>query len=215
MGQHAVRASIIIALLVVTGILIHRAQGSTAIQRSQPLRRVIDKVEGWRSVGEIPLDSAVIQSLDLDDYLNHAYTDGTKTVALYVGFYSTSRKIGAAHDPLVCFSGQGWTVSGHKQGELSLTDSPTTTISFTEMTAERRQEKQLIAYWFQAYDRSTPDTFSQKVSSAWQRLAKGRGENAFVRLSMPIGSASEEECRETIHRFMRAFYPVFMSFVQG
>jgi EpsI family protein len=216
MGHHPLRrVSIVIALLMVTGILIHRAPGSTIIKRSHSLKQVLGEVVGWRNVGDLTLDPAVIESLDLDDYVNRSYTDGQRTVTLYIGYYHTSRKIGAAHDPLVCFLGQGWVVSKMREGKLPLDDISWMTVSYSEMAAQRQQERQFIIYWFQAYDRATSDTLSQKTVSTWQRLLNGRGDNAFVRISMPMGTLSEAECRQTIHNFIYAIYPSLMHYVRG
>jgi EpsI family protein len=209
------RVILVIAFLVVTGILIHRAPGTTAIERSHSLKQVLREVGGWKSVGDLPLDPAVIESLDLDDYVNRSYTDGDKTVTLYIGYYSTSKKIGAAHDPLVCFMGQGWVVSNLAKGKLPVDGNSGMVVSYSEMTAQRSQERHFITYWFQAYDRATSNTLSQKIVTSWQRLVSGRGDNAFVRISMPVGRLTEDECRRTIRKFMHAVYPELMRYVRG
>jgi EpsI family protein len=88
-------------------------------------------------------------------------------------------------------------------------------INYSSMIVERDRQKRLILYWFQAYDQAVSGTFSQKVVSAWQRLTSGRGENALVRVSIPMGDRTLEECRETVHRFMRAFYPSLIKYMRG
>jgi EpsI family protein len=206
---------VVISLLLATGLLIQHAPEPKRIERSQTLKQVLAEVEGWNSGGEAPLDSKVLESLSLDDYVLRPYNDGDSTVTLYIGFYQTSKKLGAAHDPLVCFSGQGWMIVDRKEDRLGVTGTPESRIDHTVMIVERDQQKQFVVYWFQAYDRTASGTFSQKVVSAWQRLVHGREENALVRLSMPIGVRSAGECRETLHRFMRAFYPALIDYMRG
>jgi EpsI family protein len=211
-----IRVSVIlISLLLATGLLIQHAPKSISMERPRSLKQVVAQVEGWSSPRESHLESKVLDALELDDYVLRPYNDGNSTVTLYIGYYQTSKKLGAAHDPLVCFSGQGWVVLDQEQGHLGDAGPQGRGIDYTAMIVERDQQKQFVIYWFQAYDRATSGTFSQKVVSAWQRLAHGHGENALVRVSTPMGIRSAEECRETLHRFMRAFYPALVNYMRG
>jgi EpsI family protein len=82
------------------------------------------------------------------------------------------------------------------------------------MIAQRGLQKELIIYWFQSYDKTNPGTFSQKIASLYQKIFHHREDNAFVRISTPVGEKSLSECRETIFRFIRAFYPIFLNYVK-
>jgi EpsI family protein len=142
------------------------------------------------------------------------YRNSDSAVALYIGYYFSSKKVGAAHDPLVCFPGQGWAVGNRDKGELTLGPQLDGPISYSRMVAERLSHKELIVYWFQSYDEATADTLSQKVSLFWKKLSQNRGDNAFVRISMTLGDRTVEEGMEVIGKFIKAFYPVFLKYVQ-
>ncbi len=160
------------------------------------------------------LGPKIVKALELDDYANHNYSDGNDTISLYIGYYLTSKKVGAAHDPLVCFPGQGWVVSDRQKAKIVLNPRPGNSISYSSMIVQRGSQKELIVYWFQSYDKTNPDTFSQKIASLWKKLLTQREDNAFVRISTPLGEKSLPECREAIFQFIRAFYPVFLDYIK-
>ena len=115
---------------------------------------------------------------------------------------------------LVCFPGQGWAVSNRSTGEMSLDPKNGEIISYSSMVVERGDSRQLLIYWFQAYDRTNPDTFSQKLATLWNKVSGVGQDNAFVRISTSLNGTSADEARETIFRFIRAFYPVFLDYVR-
>jgi hypothetical protein len=80
---------------------------SKAAKKHQSLPRALANIKGWHSNGLVELDRSIIEALELDEYVNHNFTNGRETVSLYIGYYLTSKKVGASHSPLVCFPGQG------------------------------------------------------------------------------------------------------------
>jgi EpsI family protein len=164
--------------------------------------------------GYTPLGPKIVEALELDDYANQNYSNGNDTISLYIGYYFTAKKIGVAHDPLVCFPGQGWVVSDKKKDKIVLNPKPGDSISYSSMIVHRGLQKELIIYWLQSYDKANPDTFSQKITYLYQKIFQHREDNAFVRVSTPMVEKSLSECQETIHKFIRAFYPIFLNYVR-
>ena len=151
--------------------------------------------------------------LKLDDYLNQTFFNASISIHLYIGYYLTAEKIGAAHDPLVCFPGQGWTIRDRKKDNLDIAKG--INISYTSMVVEREKVKNLILYWFQADDKTNSNTFQQKINLIASRLM-GRGEeNAFVRISTEVGDRSVEDVRQAQLDFVKAFYPHFIRYIDG
>jgi len=177
------------------------------------LREALSVVNGWETIGGIPMDQSVVDALKLDDYINQSYSKGSATVSLYIGYYYTGGKIGAAHDPLVCFPGQGWIVKGKDKGNLEMQAGQT--ISYSTMIADKGQERDLILYWFQSYNKTNSNTFAQKINALWVKLTKKGEDNAFVRISIRIGNESGEMNKDIILDFVRAFYPVFLDYIQN
>lgn len=205
---------ILIICLALTSILIYLRPSSKAVQNKVTLNQVLSELEGWRSSGLIELDPRIVNSLELDDYINQSYSNAKDAISLYIGYYLTTKKVGAAHDPLVCFPGQGWVVSDRQKRKIILNTNPGDSISYSSMIVQRGMQKEVLIYWFQSYDKTNPTTFSQKITSLWQNILHQREDNAFVRISISVGEKSLSECRETIFEFIRSFYPVFLNYVR-
>ena len=157
---HYHKVIILIICFTLTSVLIYWQPSSKAVQKNIPLSQALSDIKGWKSDGPTPLDPTIVKSLKLDDYVNQTYSNGNNTVSLYIGYYLTTKKVGAAHDPLVCFPGQGWVLSSIKKEELNLNPEPGVAISYSTMIAQRSTENELIIYWFQSSDQANPDTLS-------------------------------------------------------
>jgi EpsI family protein len=205
---------ILIICFALTSIFIYQTPASKTVKKQVMLTQALSDIKGWAMRGYTPLDPRIVKSLELDDYVNHNYSNGYDTIALYIGYYFTTKKVGAAHDPLVCFPGQGWVVSDTQKDKIVLNPKPRGSISYSSMMVQRGSQKELIIYWFQSYDQTNPDTFSQKITSLYQKIFRHREDNAFVRVSTPIEERSLSECHEAIFKFIRSFYPVFLNYVK-
>ena len=206
---------ILIVCLLITGIVSSLHTDSTIEKKKTPLTKALTDITGWHYNGFNSLDTKIVEALYLDDYVNQSYTKNGQTVFLYIGYYLTKKKVGAAHDPMVCFPGQGWLLKDKKKNKLVLNPKNDEKISYSSMVAERSGEKELVVYWFQSYDKTNPDTFSQKITLLWNKLSNKGEDNAFVRITMRIGEKSAPECEETINKFIKAFYPVFLQYVEN
>lgn len=202
--------------LIITAVIVQYAQKSQTVGRQQvSLSQSLGEIKNWRLVKQIPMDATIQTALDLDDYVFQSYTNGNQEVTLYIGYYHSAKKVGAAHSPLVCFQGQGWTLSGLDKGEYHLKGSSNLSISYAAMTAERQANQELIVYWFQTNAVSSPDTLTQKLQMVWDKF-RGKGEsNAFVRISARIDEVAPEATRKRIFDFIETFYPIFHGYMAG
>lgn len=214
MGKIAVPRIIILAmLLVATALSVYGISGiKPREQVKAPLDRVLGELPGWNGGENFEMGPRIVDALKLDDHLFRSYRRGSEQVTLYIGFYRTAGKVGAAHDPLVCFTGQGWRLGNRSTGNARLGASGLK-VNFATMIAERQGERELLVYWFQTNGTTSTNTVSQKAAMVWDRL-NGRGEdNAFVRLSTPIGDEAPDAARRRIFAFIEAFYPVFHGYL--
>ena len=210
------RVILLSLLLAATAFLVHgrMASGSAPLPKV-PLKESFERVDGWNATGNQQLSDQVVNLLNLDDYLFRSFEKGEQAVTLYVGYYRTAKKVGAAHDPLVCFQGQGWGITDRLHARFPLSGAPGLTLSFSSMIAERQGEKELIVYWFQTNRRTSSNTFSQKVDMVRDKLSGHGEENAFVRITTPISDGKPGEARERIFDFVEAFYPAFNRYMTG
>ena len=210
------RLFLLIGCLCLTGAVIYFSPSRQAchIDRTITLKQALSVIPAWTLVAFHPLDKKIIESLKLDDYLNADYSSSAGNVSLYIGYYFTGNKVGAAHDPMVCFPGQGWNLSGIQKASVHV-PSTDKEIVYSSMVAARRDSRQLVVYWFQAGEKTSPDTFGQKVNTLINKISNKPGENAFVRVTMKLDGMSQQQGEAVINKFINAFYPVFLQYVQG
>jgi len=215
MGSTLYRKIVILVLLLVsTSLFIYWQPSSRVAKKDKSLSQALLDIEGWSSNGVIPLEKEIVKALELDEYANQNYSNGRERVFLYIGYYLSKKKLGAAHDPLVCFPGQGWVASEIKEGSLMMPAEVNSSISYSTMIVERGLKKEFILYWYQSYDRTSGNTFYQKIISLRQRMFRQREDNAFVRISIPVEGRSIDESREIIIKFIKSFYPVFLDYIK-
>ncbi len=205
-------AIIIIVCLLVTAIAINLNRVPAIQQRNTTLAdTVLATMNIWVNQGNIPLSEDIVTALELDDYLNNFLANGKDNISLYVGYYLSQKKIGAAHSPLVCFAGQGWGMSDFENFSLQFgSDS----INLSSMLITKNGEKQLVLYWFQAFDKTSPGTFMQKINLLQSKLFDSREDNAFVRVIIPYGEdKSLLEAKNVGTQFIEYFYPIFKNYI--
>lgn len=196
--------------LLATSAFIYRPSPPRVSGKPMPLHALMATISDWELTGSTPLQKEIISSLALDDYVYDTFAKDGNSVSLYVGYYFTKAKVGAAHSPLVCFPGQGWILSEKEEHILSVHGN---NISYATMVATRGETRELILYWFQAFDRTSPGTFSQKINSILAQIMHKGEDNAFVRLSIPLSDLSPAAAILIGNEFITSFYPVFMQYI--
>lgn len=213
MGQiRYTKIIILILCFVLTSVFIYRTSTSMAIKKQLPLSEALANIKGWTLSGVMPLGPKIVKSLELDDYVNQNHSNGYETVSLYIGYYLTTKKIGAAHSPLVCFPGQGWIVSNKEKKVLSIGEDD---LHLMSMIITRGQTRELVLYWFQALDKTSSGTFFQKIYTLRAKLFHSGEDNAFVRVSVPMEDQNIESAFQTGTKFIETFYPCFLDYVKG
>lgn len=205
---------IIIAIIcfALAGALIYRQTASRASVKRSPLNRTFSAFQGWKGSGPIVLERKIVEALELDDYLDQNYSNGNKTVSLYIGYYLTVKKVGAVHSPLVCFPGQGWLILNAATKSIRVEDR---NIDLSSMTVAKGEDRELILYWFQAFDKTSSGTFLQKVYTFWSKMTRSREDNAFVRVSVTLEGQSTDEAYAEAKSFIKAFYPRFLAYIKN
>jgi EpsI family protein len=207
------KIALLLLCFILTSILIYRQPESDPIKEKTALSSALSNIDGWETIRSNSIEEAIIESLKLDDYANLSYSKGSAIISLYIGYYYTGGKIGAAHDPLVCFPGQGWVVKDRDQGVYEIDQD--ISVSYSTMIVEKGQQRQLILYWFQSHDKTSPDTFSQKINSLWKKIKEKEQDSAFVRISITVGDDPLSGYKDNILDFVKSFYPLFLNYIQN
>jgi len=209
------RVLVALSLLVLTGFVLSFRQDSAPPPVTIRLSSGLTAFGDWQMVEDIPLDTSIQRVLNLDDYLFRRFSNGRVTLVLYIGYYYSASKVGAAHDPLVCFPGQGWVLSNNKTIKLqALLDEKPATLALASMTAKRNEDKELLLYWFQADTQTTTSTLMQKLHLLQAKILGQGQHNAFVRISINIRDTTMADGQEALNRFVSDFYPIFLAYVQ-
>ncbi|MDD2736007.1 MAG: EpsI family protein [Desulfuromonadaceae bacterium] len=202
------------ALLLMAALMVNLSVSKLQQTAKAPLRNALDSLPGWSASPNISMGAAIEEALKLDDYLFKSYKHGNDTVSLYIGYYRSAAKVGSAHDPLVCFTGQGWRITERGKGTYQLPGPDNLKINYSTMIAEQQSEKEFIIYWFQVNNTTSSGTFGQKSQMLWQRLRNNpREENAFVRVSTRMEGNSPELAKKRTIDFINTFYPEFYRYV--
>jgi EpsI family protein len=208
------RLLLLSALLIVAALLAGNGSGpGAAPPEKKPLRQAFSRFGAWESFKAIPMDAKIVETLNLDDFLYRSYRRDRGNVNLYIGYYRSAKKVGAAHDPLVCFQGQGWEIDSRDSGRYALPNRPDLTIAYSSLLARRQDRREVIVYWFQVNDKTTASTQSQKMAMVLEKIQGKVEDNAFVRLSASVGAGTPEAARARIFAFIEEFYPEFLRYV--
>ena len=205
---------LILLLLTAAGVDHALRSRPISVSKNRPmLEQTFHDVQTWTGIASLPIDEGIINELKLDDYLFRTYSYNTIPITLYIGYYQTAAKVGAAHDPLVCFQGQGWKITNRGKGQYRIAKAQELIIDYATIETERENDRELIVYWFQTADGTSSNTLSQKFKIIWQRLTGGNEINAFVRINAPIVEASKTDTRQMIFSFIDQFYPQFQNYI--
>jgi len=198
-------------LFFTTSILVNKQGETIQTDKAKSLKLVLKNIGGWKFVENIPLDLSIQNELKLNDYLFARYAKNNEHVTLYIGYYYSKMNIGAAHDPLVCFPGQGWKLSDRKRGQIELPNLGQK-INYSSMVAQRGESKEQLLYWFQASEFAVADTLQQKIASFKSTLQGKKGESAFVRISCSQQDG-KSNCTTALREFATSFYPHFLEYI--
>ena len=212
MGQ--ITSSRIIVLIVcffLAGSVVYSRTEQSPHVKTVQLHEVLSDIKGWNKSQFLTLDPEIVDALKLDDYININYFRGDEMASLYIGYYFSTGKIGASHSPLVCFPGQGWVLSDREAKTIQIEGN---TINLEKMVATRGDRQELLIYWFQAYDKTSPGTFMQKVNNFLIKLKGDTGHNAFVRVTVPINNNDLARAYQTGVDYIKVFYPPFLQFIK-
>jgi len=209
-----IKIILLIILFISTSFLRVAVSNLNAERDYRPLASSLADLADWSVLSSNDLDIKIIDWLELDDYIFANYKNSGDLVSLYIGYYYSSKKVGAAHHPLVCYQGQGWNIQDNVTGEYRFPDNSGLAINYSMMTVERNNRKELIIYWFQSYDSTSRGTLFQKIKLSFHSLFNHKTDNAFVRISAPLKDGTVDEARRVIFDFIQSFYPVFLDFVQ-
>ena len=211
---HISRSRIIVAVICfsIVAIFVYWEPDVNIAKKERTLAESLEDIEGWENSGLIQIDQRIVDELKLDGYVNNFFSNSEGVVSLYIGYYLSSQKVSAAHSPLVCFPGQGWDLSDFEEKSVKVGDH---TVNLMRIIAAAPERKELLIYWFQAYEKTSPGEFLQKINALLAKFIDGREDNAFVRVTVPMKNMNVDQAYRIGVDFIKAFYPRFLEHVKN
>lgn len=181
------------------------------VKKDKTLSEALAAIEGYRIVKNTTLDEATIKFLDLDDYLFTTYEKDGVQITLFIGFYYTADKVSAAHSPLVCFPGQGWSISEPERGRQVVGNH---LIEYAQIDAALGNQKELVVYWYQSHDDTTTLVYRNKLNTFYNNIVNGDQQHAFMRISISQNNIDPEGAKKVVTDFVSLIYPQFLKFIE-
>jgi len=205
------RKLLVLSILFLLTCVFLYTRSSTEHISKPPIKTYFEHIDGYKILRHVEMEESVLSLLKLDDYLYTDYLGENGKITLYIGYYYTADKASAAHSPLICYPSQGWEIEEQIPDlEMSV---PPSVIHYNEIITSLSKQKELVLYWFQAHHDTNTVPFRNKTNVAYNKLVNKGEQHAFVRVSVPFGTVSDNQVKQDALDFIKAFYPQFISFV--
>jgi EpsI family protein len=146
---------------------------------------------------ELSFEDAVLDELKADDVLIRRYELEGRPVWLCV-IYHRNRRYGA-HDPLLCYESQGYTVEG--EGPVRVDDGGASGIPANRFVATRPRDRRLVYYWWTTAGLTTADAEAFRRRMALAGALENRSWGAFVRVETLMDPGQEARAERDLADF--------------
>ncbi|MGQ0666229.1 MAG: exosortase A [Nitrospiraceae bacterium] len=169
---------------------------------------------------DLPVESAVVEKLQVADYLLRMYVKTTiqgnpesrkgSSVTLYLAYVQSTAGGAEYHSPKLCLPGSGWNLVTVDTATVA---PPTVgSISINKVLVQKGLDQQMVLYWYQDRGRILASENWQKFYSVWDLLVSHRTDGVLVRISVPVVT-TEDEAYEEGRRFLYALWPILPEYM--
>ncbi|MFX0135041.1 MAG: exosortase C-terminal domain/associated protein EpsI [Candidatus Hodarchaeota archaeon] len=198
---------IVIVLFILTGILVYWNQFAFIPVTVQKPKILPIKFGEWNS-SEISYNEKVFEALGADITFFRKYKNSNgNPVYLYIGYYEDMEKADLSHAPIICYTGQGWTILNERCQKIHMNPSE---ISINNMLIQKGTQKRVVFYWYQLSDKAVASHIKQKLLLTFNRLLRKEDASAFIRVSTPVQENNVEQAIEMQKAFIKEAYPYIL-----
>jgi EpsI family protein len=164
---------------------------------------------------ERSLGPAVLQVLQVDDYLFRQYQQGRQGVPIgvYVGYYRSMRQGATYHSPRHCLPGSGWSFLTTGTAQLHIGAGHAQTMTVNQFVIQKGLDKQLVLYWYQDRGRVIVSEYWAKLYMVLDAITRQRTDGAFVRITVPILPQAEDMAYQQGVAFATQLLPVLQTYL--
>jgi EpsI family protein len=195
-------------LLLYTGLLLPN-KGATCGAKTFPVR------VGDFTVEDVQYDQEVMGVLAADHVVYKRFLRSDRTpITLFVALYEGLEKTDFSHSPIVCFSGQGWSIDRQTKEELLLNEANRRTIRVNQLIQSKMGIRMITLFWYQCRRGVIDNRGFLKLALFYDGLFGRSGRNAFVRVTAVVPEEkSAEETAASLGDFVREVYPTLNQYV--
>jgi EpsI family protein len=210
-----VRAVTLALIVLAGGVYATRAQGPERAVARTPLAKFPCQLQGWRCLGDTPLDPRVVAFLGVDDYVNRTYlADAAQPVGLYVAYYASQKQGESIHSPQNCLPGSGWQPVS---AERTTIDAGGTTLPVNKYVVQKGINRQVVFYWYQGRGRVVANEYANKFWLMIDQARLQRSNGSLVRIVAPVPGTSDAalvSASAAARHFARDLYPRLSPYLQ-
>ncbi len=127
------------------------------------------------------------QATAVTDYVFRTFgPDTATTFSLYVGYYQRQATGKSIHSPRNCLPGAGWQTVESGKAVLDVGGAP---VTVNRYILANGPSQALVYYWYQGRGRVAHNEYTVKWDLLRDAIARGRSEEALVRIVVPIRQA--------------------------
>jgi len=201
-NAHRIQNATLVALLFSAGAAAWAFQLRAPLSvEAKSLNALPFEIASW-SGRDIPVEETVERMLRADHHVQRTYVDSVGGIVwLYVGYYGTDRGGRSEHSPFVCYPAAGWKIQESATRVVAVPGGG----KVREIRVQRNGQERLVHFWYRSH---RSDHLVGEAAHAWDRfvgrLAHGRADGAFVRISAPLAGLSTESVRARLFSFGNA-----------
>ncbi len=191
-----VRVALVSILLALTAAYVYLNPPADMAVGGGSLEKFPMVLGDWSGT-ELSFDEVVTEELNADDTLTRRYTRGVDDVWFVVIFHQNERY--GAHEPLVCYRSQGWTVVD--QGTRTLRREVGDFDANWVAVESKGQTRLALYWWYTAGDLATGDRDRFMARMAASGILSNVTFGAFVRISTVVRDGDLASAMDTITGF--------------
>ena len=201
-----------VLLLSLTLLLSRGVEFREAIPMTRSFDTFPMEIGKWQGIPQ-PMETIIIDALDLTDYIMVDYQDGKgHPINFYVAYYESQRKGESIHSPATCLRGSGWVFGQSGRSDIALGGGATLPVN--RAVISKGPFRQISYYWFPMRGRMLTNAFQMKWYNFWDALTRQRTDGALVRVIAPVGEDEKAEKAEArLQGFIREMLPVLETFL--
>ncbi|HET9791118.1 MAG TPA: EpsI family protein [Candidatus Angelobacter sp.] len=157
---------------------------------AKPLDSIDRHIDGWVGMDDPPLTESILASLRPSSYISRTYYKGTKSIGLFVAYYSLTRPGESMHSPKNCLPGGGWEIL---ESGFTYINVGQQRFGVNKYSIQKNGDRQLVLYWYQSRERIVASEYAGKLFRAWDAISSGDTSGSLVRVLLPATPGALEE----------------------